>query len=149
MSNSPAVVTLTQERDYRFIIRFAAGMPELIGDEPPPLGGSTGPSPVQLLCAAVGNCLADSLLFAFRKFKQAPDPLRCSVQAEVGRNAEGQVRVLGMVADLHLGVPAAQLEHVERVLGQFENFCTVTRSVAGGIPVQTRVFDSLGALLKS
>ena len=148
MSNSPAPVTLTQERDYRFVIRFDAAMPELIGDEPPPLGGGTGPSPVQLLCAAVGNCLSDSLLFALRKFKQAPEPLRCEVSAAVGRNADQQMRVLGMTADLHLGVPAAQIEHLDRVLDQFENFCTVTRSVGIGIDIKTRVLDSLGTVLK-
>jgi uncharacterized OsmC-like protein len=104
---------------------------------------------VQLLCASVGNCLSDSLLFALRKFKQAPEPLRCEVQAEVGRNAEGRMRVLSMVASLHLGVPAAQLAQLERVLGQFENFCTVTQSVGQGIPIQVRVLDADGLVLKS
>ena len=38
---------------------------------PPPLGQGSGPSPMQLLAASVGNCLSASLLFALRKFKQA------------------------------------------------------------------------------
>jgi len=63
-------VHLQQQADYRFDIRFDDTMPVLTGDEPAPLGTGLGPSPVQLLCAAVGNCLSDSLLFAFRKFKQ-------------------------------------------------------------------------------
>jgi uncharacterized OsmC-like protein len=63
---------------------------------------------VQLLCAAVGNCLSDSLLFAFRKFKQTPEPIRCEVQAQVGRNAEGRMRVLKIDAQMHLGVAADQ-----------------------------------------
>jgi organic hydroperoxide reductase OsmC/OhrA len=104
---------------------------------------------VQLLCASVGNCLSDSLLFALRKFKQAPEPLRCEVQAEVGRNAEGRMRVLSMVATLHLGVPAAQLAQLDRVLDQFESFCTVTQSVGQGIPIQVRVLDADGLVLKS
>jgi uncharacterized OsmC-like protein len=142
-------VTLTQQQDYRFEIRFDDKMPVLTGDEPAPLGAGLGPSPVQLLCASVGNCLSDSLLFALRKFKQAPEPLRCEVQAEVGRNADGRMRVLEMVATLHLGVPAAKLEQLDRVLGQFEGFCTVTQSVGQGIPIQVRVLDADGVVLKA
>ncbi len=147
MSEKLISVTLTQQHDYRFDIRFDDNMPVLTSDEPEPLGTGLGPSPVQLLCAAVGNCLSDSLLFALRKFKQAPEPLRCEVQAEVGRNADGRMRVLNMLATLHLGVPAAKLAQLERVLGQFEGFCTVTQSVGQGIPIQVRVLDADGRVL--
>lgn len=141
-------VTLTQQQDYQFRIEFEGNMPALISDEPEPLGGGTGPSPVQMLSAAVGNCLSDSLLFALRKFKQSPDPIRTEVTSEVGRNGDGRMRVLNMTAALHLGVPAAQLEHLDRVLSQFEAFCTVTQSVGQGIPITVQVFDATGAQLK-
>jgi uncharacterized OsmC-like protein len=96
----------------------------------------------------VGNCLSDSLLFALRKFKQNPDPLQCEVTAEVGRNVEGRLRVLAMQATLTLGRPAAALEHLERVLGTFESYCTVTQSIAQGIPVRVQVLDAQGVVLK-
>jgi len=83
----------------------------------------------------------DSLLFALRKFKQNPDPLRCDVEAQVGRNSEGRLRVLQIRAGLTLGVPAASLENLERILEQFESFCTVTQSVGQGIEVVIEVFD--------
>ena len=143
-----APVQLLQQQDYRFEIRFAEGGVPLLADEPPPLGGGTGPSPEQLLAAAVGNCLSASLLFALRKFKQAPDPLHAVVTPEVGRNEQGRMRVLSLHAVLTLGVPAAQIEHLDRVLGSFEAYCTVTQSVAAAIPVRLEVFDSLGAQLK-
>lgn len=148
MSEKTIHVTLKQQRDYRFDIHFDGGMPVLTSDEPAPLGTGLGPSPAQLLAAAVGNCLADSLLFALRKFKQSPEPLGCEVQAEIGRNAEGRVRVLGMLAVMRLGVPAASLQNLERVLATFETYCTVTQSVGQGIPVRLQVFDSLGQQLK-
>ena len=148
MSEKLISVTLTQQQDYRFEIRFGDAIPLLITDEPAPLGTGLGPSPVQLLCAAVGNCLSDSLLFALRKFKQAPEPLRCDVQAQVGRNDEGRMRVLQMQANLHLGVSASNLEHLDRVLSQFESFCTVTQSVGQGIPILVRVIDAEGQVLK-
>lgn len=148
MSDQLIEVTLSQQKDFRFLIEFGGIVPSITGDEPPPLGQNAGPSPVQLLAAAVGNCLSDSLLFALRKFKQAPEPIRCEVKAQVGRNAEGRTRVLGMTTRLHLGVEAAALQHLDRVLAQFEEFCTVTQSVRAGIPVTVEVFDSLGAQVK-
>ena len=148
MTDKTITVTLQQQADYRFDIQFDESMPMLTSDEPAPLGTGTGPSPVQMLCAAVGNCLSDSLLFAFRKFKQAPEPIQCEVHAVVGRNEQGRMRVLTIDAKLKLGVAANQLEHVQRVLSQFEEFCTVTQSVKQGIPVYTKVLDDKGVILK-
>jgi uncharacterized OsmC-like protein len=148
MSDSRPRVLLRQQQDFQFEIDFGEGKPSLLGDEGPPLGQGAGPTPVQLLAAAVGNCMADSLLFALRKFKQAPEPISCEVTAEIGRNAENRMRVLGLDVALKLGVPAAQLEHLDRVLVQFESFCTVGASVAQGIPLNVTVHDSTGAQLK-
>lgn len=148
MSDELVRVELVQQADYRFETRFGGDVPAVLTDEPPPLGTGLGPSPVQLLCAAVGNCLSDSLLFALRKYKQSPEPLRCTVEARVGRNAEGRLRVLAMTARLQLGVPAAQLQHLDRVLSGFEAFCTVTQSVGQGIEIRTEVRDADDMLLK-
>ena len=140
-------VALQQQADYRFEILFGDNIPGLIADEPAPLGKGEGPSPAQLLAASVGNCLSDSLLFALRKFKQAPEPLRCEVQAEVGRNPEGRLRVLGIHATITLGVAASALEHLDRALAQFEEFCTVTQSVRQAVPVRVTVIDAAGQTL--
>ena len=148
MSEKTITVELRQQADYRFEIHFDDAMPVVTSDEPAPLGTGLGPSPVHLLCAAVGNCLSDSLLFAFRKFKQAPEPIRCVVKAEVGRNPQGRMRVLKIDAKMHLGVTVNQLQQADRVLSQFEEFCTVTQSVGQGIAIHTRVLDALGAILK-
>jgi uncharacterized OsmC-like protein len=148
MAEETIRVELTQQQDYRFAVRFGGAVPDLLADEPAPLGGGTGPSPVQLLAAAVGNCLSDSLLFALRKFKQKPEPITCSVEAGVGRNADGRLRVLTIKAVLTLGVAGASLEHLDRVLAQFESFCTVTQSVGQGIAVSVEVWDAAGLRLK-
>ena len=148
MSESIVRITLRQQQDYQFQVDFGEGIPPLLADEPAPLGTGQGPSPVQLLAAAVGNCLSDSLLFALRKFKQTPEPLHCTVDAEIGRNEQKRLRVLKMTAALHLGVPASSLEHLDRVLDQFEAYCTVTQSVGQGISIEMQVFDSTGKRLK-
>jgi uncharacterized OsmC-like protein len=141
-------VTLTQRQGYQFEHHYASEQPLLLADEPPPLGTGLGPDPVQLLASAVGNCLSASLLFACQKYKDDPAPLRVEVKAMVGRNERNRNRVLGLAVDLHLGQPAAALGHLQRVLDSFEDYCTVTQSVAAAIPVTLRVLDSTGAVLK-
>jgi len=140
-------ITLKQDADYRFAIEFAPGMPVLHADEPPPLGGGAGPSPVQLLEAAVGNCLSASLVFALRKFKQSAEPVSAQVEASIGRNERNRLRVQQLKVRLKLAVPAGTLDHLDKVLAQFEDFCTVTQSIRAGIPVDLEVRDSDDVLL--
>jgi hypothetical protein len=47
-----------------------------------------------------------------------------------------------------LGVEASKLEHLDRALEQFQEFCTVTQSVGQGIPIHIRVMDATGLILK-
>ncbi len=148
MSEEMVRVELTQQQDYRFAVHSGGLVPELIADEPPPLGSGTGASPKHLLAAAVGSCLTASLLFALRKFKQKPEPISCSVEVGTGRNAEGRLRVQTMKAVLTLGVAGSSLQHLDRVLGQFEAFCTVTQSVKECIDISVEVWDAAGTRLK-
>jgi uncharacterized OsmC-like protein len=148
MSDSRETVRLTQTQDYRFEMDFGPEIAPLQVDEPAPLGGGQGPSPVQLLAGAVANCLSASLLFALRKFRQQPEPLRSEAVAEIGRNPQGRLRVLGIHVTLTLGVPAAALQQLDRVLASFEAYCTVTQSVGAGIPVTVSVRDADGVVLK-
>lgn len=141
-------VTLTQRQGYQFEHHYAPEMPVLLSDEPAPLGTGLGPDPGDLLASAVGNCLSASIFFAFQKYKDDPSPLRTEVKTTVGRNERNRARVQGIAVDLHLGKPAAELAHLQRVLDTFEDFCTITQSVAPAIPVALRVLDSTGAVLK-
>lgn len=141
-------VELAQLADFRFETRFdTPSIPPLVTDEPPPLGSSTGPNPARLLAVAVANCLAASLLFAMRKFGNRCDPLRALATATLARNAQARWRVTRIAVDLHLGAAAGDLKNLQRVLGQFEDFCVVTQSVRAAFPVDVRVFDRTGALL--
>lgn len=141
-------VELKQETGYRFANHFGEGMPVVHSDLGPPLGTGSGPSPEHLLAAAVGNCLASSLLFSLKKFHQSPEPISAVATATEGRNDKNRLRVQGIKVTLTLGVPAAKLENLERVLGSFEDFCTVTASVRGAIAVDVEVLDSEGKKLK-
>ena len=87
-------IELIQLEDHRFEARFDnPAVPVLITDENAPLGGDAGPNPARLLAVAVANCLAASLLFAMRKFKNQPQPLRAVAHVTKGRNAQNRLRV--------------------------------------------------------
>lgn len=138
-------VTLAQQQDYCFEARFDnPAVPALVTDEPPPLGGDAGPNPARLLGVAVANCLAASLLFSLRKFRNRAEPLRALATVEVVRNSQRRLRIGRIGVDLHLGAAAAEINSLDRVLGQFEEFCIVTQSVRAGIPVDVRVIDRDG-----
>jgi len=141
-------ITLEQQADFRFVVNFGnPTIPLLITDEPAPLGTDQGPNPEQMLGTAVANCLAASLLFAMRKFKNDPAPLRAVATVSTARNAQNRVRIGAIAVDLHLGVPSSTLAMVERILAQFEDFCVVTQSVRTAIPVAVRVLEPDGTVL--
>ena len=142
MSGNPSV-RLKQQADYQFAIYYNEEKAPIMGDEPPPLGKSDGATPSQFLIAAVANCLSDSLLFALRKFKQNPEPIETLATCEIGRNEQNRLRILSIRVEIHVGVPGETLQNLDRVLAQFQEFCTVSSSVSAGIPVNVLVIDSL------
>lgn len=145
--NGIPTVKLIQQEDFKFAIHFSDQLPAFIADEPPPLGKAAGPSPAQLLAAAVANCLSDSLIFALKKFKQDPAPIETIASCNVGRNSDNRLRILSINVQINLGVSSESLENLDRVLGQFQDFCTVSSSINPHIPVQIEIFDCNGEQL--
>jgi uncharacterized OsmC-like protein len=137
-------VTITQKSKYQFLVDFGAGIPQLQADEPAPLGAGEGPSPNQLLVAAVTNCLSASLFFALNKFKQDAGGITTTGTARLGRDADKRLRVQGIDVTIRLGKAGGEIEHLDRIVSQFEAFCTVTQSVQQGIPVTIAVEDGQG-----
>ena len=139
-------IHLEQEEGFDFRVKFDwPDNPELLLDEPEPLGHRHGPNAVRLVAAAVGNCLAASLLFCLKtKFKQSPGPLRASVTGQLARNERGRIRIGGLAVKIHLAEEAGALQHLERCLEQFEDFCVVTESIRHGVPVHVQVVDKAG-----
>lgn len=140
-------VTITKQQGYQFLVDFGAGMPALTTDEPEPLGQNTGPAPTHMLAAALANCLSASLLFALQKYKQDGGGLKATASCVVDRNENKRLRVVRIDVDIALGADGATLEHLDRILGQFEEFCTVSQSVQAGIPVKVSVTDGKGQRL--
>jgi uncharacterized OsmC-like protein len=147
MEERRIAATMEQVHDYEFRVAFAPGMAELVMDEGPPLGADRGPSPARVLAAAVGNCLCASLLFCLRKSRVEPDGMRATVESAIARNEKGRLRIASIHVSITAGIAPADRERSGRCLGIFEDFCTVTQSVRGGIPVSVEVRDAEGQLL--
>jgi organic hydroperoxide reductase OsmC/OhrA len=141
-------LSLEQIEDYEFRLRFeGTAIPDLVTDETRPLGHEAGPNPSRLLAAGVANCLAASLLFALRKFKNTPGKLTARTRATLARNEHGRLRITHVAVDLQLADAVSVLEHLDRALAQFEDFCIVTESVRQGIAVEVRVRDAAGQIV--
>lgn len=146
--NTQSLVTITRQSGYQFLVDFGPGIDELQVDEPVPLGKGEGPSPDQMLMAAMANCLCASLTFSLNKFKQDPGPLSASVSADVVRNEANRLRIGALNVDITLGGQWGAMPHLDRALAQFEEFCTVSMSVREGIRINVGITDSAGTRIK-
>jgi organic hydroperoxide reductase OsmC/OhrA len=132
-------VRLSLDGGFSFTVDFDdPALPTLRTDEPRPLGGGDGPNPIKLLAASIANCLAASFLFCTRRAHIEVDDMRATARVRVDRNAGGRLRITSVDVDLdpRFRDPSAR---VDRCLGLFEDFCTVTASVRDGIDVTTRL----------
>jgi uncharacterized OsmC-like protein len=108
-------------------------------DEPPPLGQDAAPNAARFLAAAIGNCLAASLAFCLKRQGGVElSGLTSHVHVQIVRNAERKLRV-GRVAVRLVPAIAASHPALEKCLPVFEDFCTVTQSIRGGIQVDVAV----------
>jgi hypothetical protein len=78
---------------------------------------------------------------------QSSCALTATAIAEMGRNADRRLRIQAIAVKLTLGKSAGELEHLDRVLSQFADFCTVSMSVQQGIAIGFEVVDSTGSVL--
>jgi organic hydroperoxide reductase OsmC/OhrA len=146
---SSFTIHLEQKEGFDFRVKFDwPDNADLLLDEPEPLGKRRGPNAARLVAAAVGNCLSASLVFCLKtKFKQNPGPVRASVTGQLARNERGRIRIGGLSVRIELAESAEALQHLERCMAQFEDFCVVTESIRHGIPVEVEVVDASGRRL--
>jgi len=128
---------------YSFTIRLDQpdGV-EISTDEPPPLGSGAGPNAARLLAAAVGNCLAASLLFCLRKARIQVSDLRATIHGSIHRNEHGRFRIGRIQVQLEPTVAHGERDRINRCREIFEDFCIVTQSVRHGVDVDVNVVVS-------
>lgn len=107
-------------------------------DEPPPLGHDLAPNAARILAAAIGNCLAASLVFCLKKGKTETTGVAADVNVEIVRNDKRRLRIGKVDVTLRTKLPADD-PALTSCLETFEDFCIVTQSVRQGIDVAVRV----------
>jgi organic hydroperoxide reductase OsmC/OhrA len=134
-------LNVEQVDGFEFRVRFdKATLPELRMDEPPPLGQDRGPNPARILAAAIGNCLAASLLFCLQKRALQPIALGAVVDVQLVRNERRLLRVGQVRVTLRPHVTEPDAEPVlAECMEHFKEFCVVTESVREGIDIDVRV----------
>jgi organic hydroperoxide reductase OsmC/OhrA len=128
-----------QLNGFEFRVKFDKGQfAPLSLDEPPPLGHDTAPNAARILAAAIGNCLAASLLFCLQRAKVAAPSVSADVDVEIVRNEARRLRVGKVNVTLRTNLPAND-PSLSGCLSTFEDFCVVTQSVRQGIDVAVKV----------
>ena len=127
-------------QDYRFHVRFdKERYADLQMDEPPPLGGDSGPNASRVLAAAVGNCLSASLLFCARKARANIEGLHTEVGVALARNENGRLRIRKIEVSIEPRLSTGDKGKVQRCLELFEDYCVVTQSIRDGVDVSVTV----------
>jgi uncharacterized OsmC-like protein len=134
-------IELEQQDGFEFLVRFDLDdVPDLLVDEPEPLGHGGGPNPSRLLAVSVANCLSASLLFCLQKSKVEGVRVRTTASGQLVRNESKRLRIGGVDVKIRVsGIGEEDEGRLERCLGLFEDYCVVTASVKDGIPVNVEV----------
>jgi organic hydroperoxide reductase OsmC/OhrA len=132
-------IAIEQVKDYEFRVRFdKETYPDLIMDEPPPLGGDIAPNPSRMLAAAIGDCLSASLVFCLRRSKIEVLGLAAELTVTLVRNEQKRLRIGSIDVRLHPKL-AEDTAAYRGCLDAFEDFCVVTQSVREGLEVRVQV----------
>jgi uncharacterized OsmC-like protein len=132
-------VRVEQIDAFDFLVKFdKEQFAPLRLDEPPPLGHDAAPNAARILAAAIGNCLAASLVFCLKKANVVASGVRADVDVEIVRNEARRLRIGKVDVTLHTSLPAND-PALTSCLGTFEDFCIVTQSVRQGIEIAVRV----------
>ncbi|MGQ0561177.1 MAG: OsmC family protein [Gemmatimonadota bacterium] len=129
-------VSIAQWENFQFLIDFNQdGVADLLTDETEPTGSGRGPDPTRLLAAAIGNCLASSLLFCLKKAHIDVSGMKCVVEGDLERAARGHWRVRQIRARIQPSLKPEDAQRLGQCASLFEEFCIVTGSVRTGIDV--------------
>ena len=134
---------------YEYKVKFDWDqVPDLVLDEPTPLGSQAGPNASRMLAAAAANCLSASLLFCVHKSEAPPGSMHTAVTCTLVRTPQKRLRIGGLEVRIQVSGEMEQAARMKRCLELFEDFCVVTASIRQGIPVAVEVVNEAGEVLR-
>lgn len=133
-------ISLDSIQDFEFRVKFnETQLPDLLMDEPPPVGHDKGPNPSRILASAVGGCLSASLLFCAQKLRLGMTGLHADVKVTHTRNEKGRLRIGKIDVAITPRIEEPDEQKLRRCLELFEEYCVVTQSVRNGLEVSVHV----------
>jgi uncharacterized OsmC-like protein len=125
---------------YKFDVNFDEDyMPNIVVDEPKPIGEGAGPNAPRLLSAAVGQCMSSSLIYCLQKARIPTRNCETTVKTNLFRNENGQLRIKSIDIQINVEVDEKDKMRLRRCLTIFEDYCTVTQSIRKGLQVNVKV----------
>ena len=141
-------IHLEHQEGYEFKVKFDWDkVPDLLVDEPRPLGGAEGPNASRMLAAAAANCLSASLMFCLAKEEVPANNVKTEATCTLVRNEKKRLRVGRLDIRITAGDELLASKKLDRCMTLFEDFCVVTASIRAGIPVAVEVVNEAGELL--
>ena len=140
MSEKSIETKLVRVDGYKFDVNFDVDyLPNLLVDEPKPIGEGAGPNAPRLLAAAMGQCMSSSLIYCLNKARIPIINLESTVKTNLFKNEKGLTRIKSIEIQISLEVNEKDQTRLQRCLTIFEDYCTVTQSIRQGIPVDVTV----------
>ena len=141
MMSDRSIVTKLQRIDgYKFDVNFDVDyIPNMVADEPKPIGDGSGPNASRLLAAAVGQCMSSSLIYCLNKARIPIINLETIMKTNLFKNEKGLTRIRNIDIQILLEVNEEHKTRLNRCLTIFEDYCTVTQSIRNGIQVNVTV----------
>lgn len=140
MSDRSIETKLQLIEGYKFDVNFGVDyLPNMVADEPKPIGEGTGPNAPRLLAAAVGQCMSSSLIYCLTKARIPIINLETTVKTNLFKNEKGLSRIKSIDIQIILEVNEEHKTRLSRCLTIFEDYCTVTQSIRKGIQVNLTV----------
>lgn len=141
-------IHLTQREGFQITAAFDwKRVPDLLMDEPPPLGEQSGPNAARMLAAAAADCLCASLLYCVFKEEPPENCLTAEATCIMIRNERKRLRIGGMEIKLIVADVVTEAARFGRCKDLFEDFCVVSASIRQGIPMKVTVQDQRGKIL--
>ena len=141
-------IHLEHQEGYEFKVKFDWDkVPDLLVDEPRPLGGAEGPNASRMLAAAAANCLSASLMFCLAKEEVPANNVKTEATCTLVRNEKKRLRVGRLDIRIIAGDELLASKKLDRCMTLFEDFCVVTASLRQGIPVGVEVVNEAGEVL--
>ena len=140
MSERSIETKLLRIDGYKFDVNFDVDyLPNMVADEPKPIGEGAGPNAPRLLAAAVGQCMSSSLIYCLNKARIPIKKLETTVKTNLFKNEKGLTRIKNIDIQINLEINEEDKTRLQRCLKIFEDYCTVTQSIRQGIQVDVKV----------